>query len=63
MYLGISELYANRAFYCRMVVRLSQLKWWEFKKKKLLRAVIDATFPIMMSEVIMDENSRILNKK
>lgn len=51
MYYGAYELLHNTIKYSVYVIKHKECKWYEFKKKKAYKDLIDWHYPLMLGEI------------
>lgn len=51
MYTGIMELYKNTHLYCSCLIDYNNCKWYEFRKKSIIKSAMDWYYPLMVGEI------------
>lgn len=63
MYTGISELYGYQHNYCLLKVLYDECKWYQFKRKKMLKTKLCFVYPLMKNELNMQNRVLQANKQ
>lgn len=51
MYTGISELFKNTRLYGACAIDYKNCKWWQFRKKSIIKSAMDWYYPLMVNEL------------
>lgn len=60
---GINELYGYQHNYCLLKVLYNECKWYQFKRKNMLKTKLYFVYPLMKGELNMPNRILLSNKQ